>query len=268
MSQDPYASIANTDVSLQQRLAQALELRAADRAQHEMLESYLSELNLPHGARVLEVGSGTGAISRAISRLPSVSSVVGVDPSPVFVDKANELSGEFDGVRFAIGDGQELQFDNGEFDLVVLHTTLCHMPDPEKGLAEARRVLKSGGVLAIFDGDYVTATVAISESDPLQRALEITIQNFVQHPWLSRQLPGLLGQQGMRIESFRSHGYTKSSELAYFMSLLERGFDLMVEANTLSADAAQALRQEAVHREDTGRFFGHISYVSVISRKE
>ena len=49
------------------------------------------------------------------------------------------------------------------------------------------------------------------------------------------------------------------------MSLLERGLDLMVAAGTLSAEVAQALRQEAVHREAMGKFFGHIPYVSVIS---
>jgi ubiquinone/menaquinone biosynthesis C-methylase UbiE len=266
MSLDPYAAIQHADESLQHHLAQALELRAADRVQDEMLQSYLGELSLPQGARVLEGGSGTGAISRAISRLPSVSSVVGVDPSPVFTEKAKELSASLEGVRFDIGDGQDLQFADGEFDLVVLHTTLCHMPDPEKGLAEARRVLKAGGVLAIFDGDYVTATVATSESDPLQRALEVTIDNFVQHPWLSRRLPSLLAKMDMNIESFRSHGYTKTSEVSYFMSLLERGLDIMVGANTLGTDAAQALRDEALHREKTGKFFGHISYVSVISR--
>jgi len=266
MTSDPYALIAQAQVSLQERLAQALELRAADAVQDAMLKSYLAELTLPQRARVLEVGSGTGAVSRVIAALTCVTSVVGVDPSPVFVDKANELSAGCSGVSFAVGDGQALQFADGEFDLVVLHTTLCHMPDPEKGLAEARRVLKQGGVLAIFDGDYMTATVAIGEGDPLQSAVDVVVRKFVQHPWLSRQLPRLLGALGMRIESFRSHGYTKTSEAAYFMSLLERGLDLMVDANMLSADTAQTLRQEASRRQAVGTFFGHISYISVICR--
>ncbi|HEX6697668.1 MAG TPA: hypothetical protein VF080_12750 [Solirubrobacteraceae bacterium] len=53
---DVYASIESADEALQERLAEVLELRAADAAQQAMLEDYLADLPLPDGARVLEVG--------------------------------------------------------------------------------------------------------------------------------------------------------------------------------------------------------------------
>jgi precorrin-6B methylase 2 len=52
-----------------------------------MLETYLADLRLPESARVLEVGTGTGAVAR----WPSVADVVGVDPTPGFVSRANSL---------------------------------------------------------------------------------------------------------------------------------------------------------------------------------
>ncbi len=58
---DPYATIADADPVLQKRLAEVLELRASDAQQHAMLRAYLSEIEVPHGARALEVGCGTGA---------------------------------------------------------------------------------------------------------------------------------------------------------------------------------------------------------------
>ncbi len=58
---DVYATIADVDVEMQERLAGILELRAADPQQQMMLDSYLSEIEFPPGARVLEIGSGTGA---------------------------------------------------------------------------------------------------------------------------------------------------------------------------------------------------------------
>jgi SAM-dependent methyltransferase len=263
---DPYASIAETDPALQERLAEALELRAADPVQESMMRAHLSELSLPQGAKILEVGSGTGAVSRALAGLPNAGSVVGVDPSSIFVARAEELSRGFDGLSFRVGDGQALDFAGDSFDLVAFHTTLCHVPDPEKTLREARRVLKPGGQLAIFDGDYVTSTVAIRESDPLQMPFDAVIRAFVEHPWLGRRLPGLLHSMGMEVLSFKTHGYTKVSELAYFVNLLERGLDLLVADGVLGAEAAQALRGEAQRRQADGSFFGHISYLSVVSR--
>jgi cyclopropane fatty-acyl-phospholipid synthase-like methyltransferase len=64
---DPYATIADADLSLQQRLSDVLELRASDPQQQAMLRAYLSEIQLPHGAKALEIGCGTGAVSRALA---------------------------------------------------------------------------------------------------------------------------------------------------------------------------------------------------------
>jgi SAM-dependent methyltransferase len=57
-----------------------------------MLDSYLSEFGFASAARVLEVGCGTGAVTRVLARRPEVAEAVGVDPSPVFVAKASELA--------------------------------------------------------------------------------------------------------------------------------------------------------------------------------
>ena len=88
---DPYAHIASADVDLQARLAAVLELRAADPQQRAMLNAYLSEVRLPDSAIGLDVGCGTGAVTRALAEMPRVREAIGIDPSPVFVDKAREI---------------------------------------------------------------------------------------------------------------------------------------------------------------------------------
>jgi cyclopropane fatty-acyl-phospholipid synthase-like methyltransferase len=67
---DVYATITDVDVAVQERLADILELRAADPQQRSMLDSYLSEAELRSGARVLEIGCGTGPVTRVLARLP------------------------------------------------------------------------------------------------------------------------------------------------------------------------------------------------------
>ena len=52
---DPYASIAQADDALQARLAEVLELRAADPQQRAMLDAYLSEMQIPNAAIALDV---------------------------------------------------------------------------------------------------------------------------------------------------------------------------------------------------------------------
>jgi hypothetical protein len=58
---DVCATIATADEAVQERLADVLEMRAADPQQRAMLDSYLDDLALPGGARVLDLGCGTGA---------------------------------------------------------------------------------------------------------------------------------------------------------------------------------------------------------------
>lgn len=262
---DPYASIAEQDTAVQTHLADVLELRGNDAVQRDMMYAYLAELDLPDGASALEVGCGTGVVTRAIAGLPAVAVAIGVDPSPVFVERASELSNG--NVTFRVGDGQALDFADAEFDLVVLHTTLCHIPDPDKALAEAVRVLKPGGLLAVFDGDYVTATVATSSNDPLQPAVQTAIDNFVANPWMSRRLPKALNGLGLAMRSFRSHGYTAVTDAAYMLTLVQRGLHLMVGHGVINVDTATALRGEANRRSECGEFFGHISYVSAIAQR-
>ena len=61
---DVYANITAADPQTQERLVAALELRAAERRQREILETYLAWLDLPRNAHLLEVGCGSGAITQ------------------------------------------------------------------------------------------------------------------------------------------------------------------------------------------------------------
>ena len=74
---DVYATIADVDVETQERLADILELRAADSQMRAMVDSYLSEVEYPPDARFLEIGSGSGAVTRTVACRPGVAEAVG-----------------------------------------------------------------------------------------------------------------------------------------------------------------------------------------------
>ena len=265
---DPYASIAQADEALQARLAVVLELRAADPQQRAMIDAYLSELELPHDAIALEVGCGTGAVTRILATMRCIEKVVGIDPSSLFIERARALGGGPSQLSFEIGDARTLAFADASFDLVVFHTTLCHLPDPERALREAHRVLRATGRLAIFDGDYLTTTVAIHRFDPLQRAVDAMVANFVHNPWLTRRLAKTLQSIGFVIRSYRSHGYTQTTGPTYMLTIVDRGAETLAAAGTVGSEEAEALKAEARRRVKAGEFFGHISFVSIVASKE
>ena len=264
---DPYASIGEADPQLQERLAGVLELRAADPQQRAMLDSYLADISFPHGAQVLEIGCGTGAISRVLAHRKEVGKVTGVDLGAVFLAKARELSFGISNLQFEQADGRSLQYGDGVFDVVVMHTLLCHVPGPERTLAEAYRVLRPGGTLSLFDGDYATTTVAIEDHDPLQSCAKAAIAWLVHDQWLFRRLPALVRSAGFEHARTRSHGYLETSRPSYMLTLIERGADILSATGRLGSDTATALKLEAKRRADAGQFFGHIAYVSLIAQK-
>jgi ubiquinone/menaquinone biosynthesis C-methylase UbiE len=264
---DVYASIETADEAVQERLAEVLELRAADAAQQAMLEDYLGDLPLPDGGRVLEVGCGTGAVARTLAVRPGVGEVVGLDPSPVFVQRAREIAAGVGNLSYVVGGGTALPFDDGAFDAVIFHTVLSHIPEVGAALAEAARVTAAGGALAAFDGDYATTTVAIGDHDPLQACVDAAMGALVHDRYLVRRLGTLVRAAGWEVVRLRSHGYVESEDPGYMLTLVDRGTDTLLAAGRLGADAADALKGEARRRVAAGEFFGHIAYASLIGRR-
>lgn len=264
---DLYATIEELAPEVQERLAQVLENRAADCRQREMLEAYLRRVELPPQARVLEVGCGTGGVARTLAAWPGVAAVVGLDPSPIFLARARELARTIPNLSFQLGDGRALPLAPEQFDLVVFHTTLSHVPEPQGVLAEAHRVLRPGGTLAVFDGDYATATVAGGPCDPLETCVEAFRGGYVHDPWLVRRLTGLLAGSGFAVEAMCSHGYVEAGKGGYMLSWIERGAELLQQQGRIGAAQVEAFKNEARRRSDSGSWFGHIAFASILGRK-
>jgi ubiquinone/menaquinone biosynthesis C-methylase UbiE len=264
---DVYAAIRDVATEFQERLADVIETRFADPRYQALMDAYLAEIDFQQEAKVLEIGCGTGAVTRRLAKHENVSQALGVDPSPVFISRARTLAQDIPNVSFEQGDGRSLTLPADDFDVVVIFTTLCHVPQPETLLAEAFRVLRPGGLLAVFDGDYTTATVATGDNDPLETCMQVFRENFVNDPQLVRRLPQLIRTAGFEATPMRSHGYVEASEGGYMLTWIDRGSDALVNAGRIGKETADALKAEARRRSESKSWFGHIAFASIQGRK-
>ena len=145
-----------------------------------IFETYAADLARRLAARplaqVLEIAAGTGVVTRALaSTLPERVSIIATDLNPPMLEKARAI-GTKRPVEWRQADAMELLFDDGTFDAVVCQFGVMFFPEKAKAFAEARRVLKSGGVFLfnVWDrieenefADTVTkATQALFPKDP------------------------------------------------------------------------------------------------------
>lgn len=216
----------------------------------------------------MDIGCGTGVLTRVLAQWPNVGAVVGVDPAACLIREARKLAPGLANVTFHEADGRSLPFEREAFDVAVFDSTLSHVPGPERALAEAHRVLRPGGWLAVFDGDYATATVALGDHDPLQTCVAAMMASSVNDRWLMRRLCALVWKAGFDLVSFRSHGFSETTGGAYMLSVVDRGADILCASGTIGEESAAALKSEARRRVSSGQFFGHIAYTSLIARKQ
>jgi SAM-dependent methyltransferase len=113
----------------------------------------LQWLSIPARKDWLDVGCGTGALAQIILEHGRPNIVMGVDPSPGFIEyaKAKIDSGC---VSFEVGDAQSLAFDSASFDVVVSGLVLNFVPQPQRAVAEMIRVARIDGVVGAYVWDY------------------------------------------------------------------------------------------------------------------
>ena len=137
------------------------------------LERVIEDLDIPPGAQVLEVGAGTGT---SFPAYPTHCNVTGVDLAPDMLARARQKIEDHGWIHLKVLEmnALDLEFSDNSFDFVMAFHVVTVVPDPVRMIAEAKRVCKPSGKIAIVN--HFTSDVPVLGSltraiDPLTRWL-------------------------------------------------------------------------------------------------
>ena len=268
---DVFRLAPGMDDTVLQTVADRLEFRATDPGYVALSQAYFDRLPLSPPCRVLALGCGTGVEVRALKRRvdPEVV-VVGIDHSEALVERARTQTateGLAHNVEYRVGDVHDLPFSDAEFDVVTLHTLISHVEDPTRVLAQTRRVLRPGGTVAIFDGDYASMTfahpdpaIAVMMEDGLKRAM-------VANPRVMRDLPRLLRQADLELAAADGAVYADIGTGRFWANAAEAYASVLGRSGLLPLEVVEAWRAEQTEASVRKTFFGASVYYIYLARR-
>jgi len=129
-----------------------LELQALETAE-ERIPLYL-EVGLKDANKILDVGCGSGIVTRDIARLTR-GKVIGIDGSDDMIKVAKKVLKNYKNVELRVSSAEKLPFDDNTFDIVTCNLLLMWAENPQKVVNEMARVTRHNGrVLASLEPDY------------------------------------------------------------------------------------------------------------------
>jgi SAM-dependent methyltransferase len=180
------------------------------------------------GQRVLDVGSGPGALTSELVRRLGSAAVSAVDPSEPFVAAARE---RHPGVHVEQASAEQLPFEDQAFDAALAQLVVHFMTDPVGGLREMARVTRPHGVVAACVWDHAGGQGPLSVFWAAAREFDPGVHD-------ESQLPG--AREGHLTELFEAAGLRDVEETSLSVDVEHPSFEEWWEPYTLGVGPAGA----------------------------
>src|SRR5213594_1808941 len=224
-------------------IAAALEVRGRTPSQIRLRRRFLRWVPVGSGARVLEVGCGTGVVVRDLAALVGRrGEVVGVDASRRLLERARALCRETaraTRVALRVADGARLPFAAGRFDAALAITVILHVADPLRVAREMARVTRPGGRVGLQDQDFGVVAVTHPDRALTERIMRGVAERVYEEPHSGRRLPGLLRAAGLADVRLLTDVYQDTTLEPWTKTFLERRAEHAVKFGIVDASTAQ-----------------------------
>jgi ubiquinone/menaquinone biosynthesis C-methylase UbiE len=253
-------------------LADLLERLGQHPSQVKIRQEFIRGIGIRRGDRILDVGSGTGVLTRDLSPFSGeMGHVIGVDPNYRLVESARKLAKEkgLSGkVSFCMGEGEVINFSaDNAYPVTAASQLFSHVEDSEKILYEMIRVTKPGGRIAVLEYDFSTYNATHPDRENTDRLVRFALDHYIFNPAAVRTLPTLFNELGL--EQVEVHGLSHSETEAegpitlYFQEALRTA----VARGTISPETASTWREGLLKAAAEGGFQASLSYTALFGLK-
>ena len=216
------------------------------------------------GERVLEVGSGSGALCRLMApRLQSGGQIVGVDISPHFHAEARKYAqqtGISEFISYTAAAGECLPYEDAVYDAAFAARLLLHAHDPQAVVREMARVVKPGGRVLALDWDYDSLVVDHPDRELTHRLLTWRSDHHGGDNWSGRQLWRWMSAADLGQLSVHPIVTVALSESENLTQSLWRAAEVAQQGGAITPEERQAWVGELKARIRSGTFFASIVY--------
>lgn len=269
---DPWneAAITAAEEAQVRELARLLEIRGQGADQKAIRDAYLDELGIGPGEHVLDIGCGTGAVTREVVRRVGPSGrVVGLDPSPTMLSVACEIAereGAHEQIEWRVGDARELHLEDATFDVVLAITVLSHTTNAEDAIPGLIRVLRPGGRLGILDLD-TTSWIVSHPNRELTLRIGAAGATVATDGWLARRLPGLLEAAGLEDVRVRAFTPIERDPTGFYARHAEMWAGAAARSGAISDDERQAWIATLHAEQGANRYLAGLTHLFIWGRR-
>ena len=161
---------------------------------------YFSYLDIKPNLHILDLGCGTGILLHPLAELVGKKGrIVGVDISDFMVREARKRAGITDlPLEFYKGNVYSLDFPENVFDRATCSTLFQHLKRPDDALSEIKRVVKTGGLISVFDHDW-DSLIINSRYNNVSKIISDYFCSSLKNSRIGKQLESIFKSAGVEI---------------------------------------------------------------------